>query len=514
MEFRTNLVFNCKKIIRAKRPWVYPALAVLCLIHISCIKKLDLYQGDKDKYNGKNQTKEQIVVCEPDFFYPFDKEVPQINTKLTIHTRTKLPENIEGMRTEIPPLKYNKSWLFLLTQDDCKQAAFSCTWAAINGQPLSDSYFYDLAHVQAGDFPPDSYYLGKTLGSTDGAGNNIRFSFTTTLSPEWEYMDKTTTVHKGYKDNFYRFYMKDGLFWGNVKEMLNYGVGIAFHDLRVDNADKNNEDVLLNHLDKAHEIIQNKLGRDCKMLARPDGNNTHISAGKRATYVQTMTTESEGLKLYPALTSDLYKVVIDRSFYNSSEKDPQSTQDKIKEVVINELAKAEEDRAAICVGVHGTDREWANLFLWLNDEYGKDGKDNMWMPSQEEYYEYTCYRRDGQISVRRIDDNTLELTIEANGGSTFCYPSVTVNLYGIETKDIASIDTDENTTGFSYADFKEKGCVMMNIDCRKYLTEHAENFVKRYEANPTVKANKDDALYFVSMLKESDKKSELLKRIK
>ena len=138
----------------------------------------------------------------------------------------------------------------------------------------------------------------------------------------------------------------------------------------------------------------------------------------------------------------------------------------------------------------------------------------MWMPSQEEYYEYTCYRRDGQISVRRIDDNTLELTIEANGGSTFCYPSVTVNLYGIETKDIVSIDTDENITGFSYADFKDKGCVMMNIDSRKYLTEHAENFVKRYEANPTVKANKDDALYFVSMLKESDKKSELLKRIK
>lgn len=54
----------------------------------------------------------------------------------------------------------------------------------------------------------------------------------------------------------------------------------------------------------------------------------------------------------------------------------------------------------------------------------------------------------------------------------------------------------------------------MNIDCRKHLTEHAENFVKRYEANPSLKVYKEDALYFVSMLKESDKKEELIKRIK
>lgn len=489
-------------------------LIALCLIHTSCVKQLNLYEGDKDDGNGKNQVKEQTVLCEPDFFYPFDKEVNQINTKLIIHTHTKLPENIENMRTEIPPLKYNKSWLFLLSQDDCKQVAFCCTWAAFNGQPLSDSYFYDLAHVQADDFPPDAYYLGKTLGCTDGAGNDVRFSFTTTLSPEWQYMNETTKVGKGYTENYHRFFMKTGLFWGNVKEMLNYGVGIAFHDLKVDDNDKHNETILLSHLDLAHEIVMNKLGRDCKMLARPDGNNTHINAGISSDYIQTMTTESDGYKLYPASLSELYKTPVERSFYNPSEGDTRSNQERIKEAVVNELAKPEDERAAICVGVHGTDREWVDLFVWLNDEYGKDGLDNIWMPSQEEYYEYTRYCRYGRTSARRIDDYTLELTIDAYGGEAFYYPSVTVNLYGIETKDIASIDTDESITGFSYADFEAKGCVMMNIDCRKFLTEHAENFVKRYETNPTVKANKDDALYFVGMLKESEKKDKLLKRIK
>lgn len=78
---------------------------------------------------------------------------------------------------------------------------------------------------------------------------------------------------------------------------------------------------------------------------------------------------------------------------------------------------------------------------------------------------------------------------------------------------ISSIDTDNNITGFSYANCKKKECVMLNIDCRKYLTEHAKNFVKRYEANPTIKINKTDASYFVNMLKESNKKNDLRKQI-
>ena len=136
----------------------------------------------------------------------------------------------------------------------------------------------------------------------------------------------------------------------------------------------------------------------------------------------------------------------------------------------------------------------------------------MWMPSQEEYYEYAYFRRQGIIVPRKIDDYTLEVTVALPCEDAFYYPSVTVNLSGLEMKDISSIDTDENITGLSYADCKAKNCVMLNIDCRKYLAEHAENFVKRYEANPTNASAKADANYFVNMLKDSDKKTELKKR--
>lgn len=511
MKFQSSLSFNRKNSTRRSNMRLYQALITLCLIHTSCIKNLNLYQDEKDDDNGINKVGVQTVMCDTDFFYPFHKEVKYVKTTIIIHTHTKLPEDINSLRVEIPPLKYNKSWLFMLTQDDCKQAAFSCTWAAINGQPLSDLYYYDLAHVQTDDFPPDAYYLEKTLGCTDGAGNEVRFSFITTLAPEWEYMNETSKVGKGYSENYYRFFMKSGLLWGNVKEMLNYGIGIAYHDVILE--DVNNEAEVLEHLKLSRQIVLDKLNRDCKMLARPNGNNTYINAGIQYAPIQTIAMEAGGTKLYPSQVTDLLKVPIERVFYELSEEDA-SGLEQIKEKISHELSKPTEERSAIYLGVHGTNRSWVKFLLWLNNKYGKNGLDNMWMPNQEEYYEYTCHRRQGVIDPRRIDDHTLEVSITLPCGEAFYYPSITVNLHDIEMEDISSIDTDDNITGFSYANCKEKECVMLNIDCRKYLVEHAENFVKRYEANPTVKANKADALYFVNMLKESDKKEELKKRIK
>ena len=509
MVFRSILPSCFKAIFPKEKAILY--LVLFFLINSACIKKINLYQGDKDDDNNGNKIKVEEVVSETDFFYPFEKETKYVETTMTIHVRNKLPDDTQKLQVEIPPLKYNKSWLFMLTQDDCKQAAFCCTWAAINGRPLSDSYFYDLAHVQADDFPPDIHYLGKTLGCTDGAGNEVRFSFTTTLSPEWNYMNETTKVGKGYTENDYRFFMKSGLIWGNVKEMLNYGISIAYHDLKLD--DNKSETDVLTHLELARNIILDKLNRDCKMLARPDGNNTHINAGMQYTPIKTMTMEAGGIKLYPHQNMDLYKVPIERSFYNPSTGDTRTNPERIKEAILSELAKPENERSAIYAGVHSTDRSWVEFFQWLNDEYGKEGLDNMWMPSQEEYYEYAYFRRQGIIVPRKIDDYTLEVTVALPCEDAFYYPSVTVNLSGLEMKDISSIDTDENITGLSYADCKAKNCVMLNIDCRKYLAEHAENFVKRYEANPTNASAKADANYFVNMLKDSDKKTELKKRV-
>src|SRR5690606_34157228 len=106
-----------------------------------------------------------------------------------------------------------------------------------NGRPITSysgterNYYYDIEQLEAGDLPPNTYSFGKALGSTDGQGNEVRFHFTTTLAPEWDFMSADVSIRPGFTENYSRFYMKSGLRWSNVREMLNYGTGIAFHDV-------------------------------------------------------------------------------------------------------------------------------------------------------------------------------------------------------------------------------------------------------------------------------------------
>ena len=77
-------------------------------------------------------------------------------------------------------------------------------------------------------------------------------------------------VNPGYEKDYYRFFMKRGLNWDEIKEMMNYGVGIAFHDVMAENV--NDVEEIKQHYGIAQSKIQEQLaGRKCKMLARPNG---------------------------------------------------------------------------------------------------------------------------------------------------------------------------------------------------------------------------------------------------
>lgn len=432
------------------------------------------------------------------YMYPFGQEVTNATAEIMIKLNNVVPDNIEAV---VPALKYNKSLLFMLTQDDCKQVAYSCTWAAINGKPLTRNYFYNAPQLEYGDLPPDIYYLGKTLGCTDGSGNEVRFSFTTTLMPEDNLMNAKIIVTPNFTDNYYRFKMKSYLVWNNVREMLNYGVGIAFHD--VEAPDVNDPALIKAHYMIAQDSILNKLSdRGCKMLAEPNGNKTYVTAAQDYDPIQTLVVQRNG-PLYPFQEeSDLKDVVLNRIFV-----EPFDLNYRIR--VEADIAK--EDRQAIYVGVHSTSPIWAYLLLWLNDNYGQDGDDSLWFPSQEEYYEYTYYRKHGKQTITKVDDNTIKLTVTLPSGQYFYYPSITVNLKGLHQDDIASVTSSDAVTGLSYGTYDEG--TMINLDCRKFLVEHAEHFVAKYEKDKTNDSNKADAIYFTNMLKVSTQKAALLKRM-
>ena len=468
-------------------------ITLLFFMHVSCI--------DKDVYEGDNGLVDEYI----SYLYPYQDEAQNVVAGINF-ILDKTPE-AEEVKAKIPHLKYNKSWLFMLTQDDCKQAAYSSTWAAINGKPLSSGYFYNTEQLAARDLPPDFFTLGKTLCSTDGTGREVRFAFTTTLSPEWEWMDKESTVINGFSNNYNRFSMKSGLTWSNVMEMLAFDTGIAFHDVNTNSV--NNKDSLLKHFGIAQEITLEKLsGRGLKILAEPSGNYDYLLAAMDYNPIRIMTaqgTQAGGpvvKRHFPyKVDSDLEKEILQRTFYNNTFD--------ITARIENELKKNKEEREAIHVGIHGTGVTFAQFLLWLNNIYGKDGDDSVWFPSLEEYYEYNYYRVNSTID-HEINGDTLKVRISLPSEQYFYYPSVTVNLSGIKYDQVKEVISNDAVTGLSYAPYE--GGVMLNIDCRRYLYEHAAHFVDKYLKSSTL-SNRDDAIYFVEKLKESPEKDELRQKI-
>lgn len=472
------------------------------LIISSCIKDIDLYKG---------KITSTTTVAYSSYIYPFKDEIKDATAEITIKSNVEI--NFNQITSEIPFLKYNKSWILMLTQDDCKQAAFCRTWAAINGKPISSSelfpttpssheLYYNAEQLEADDLPPTIIPAGETLGCTDGNGNEVRFAITTTLAPESSWMNAKTNVTPGFSDNYYRFYMKSGLTWNNVMEMLNYGTGIAFHDVNA--LDVNSSTDILNHYKMAQDTIVKRLsGRGCKMLAEPNGNKTYVTAALQYPEIQTIVAQSGTVKLYPyKVNDDLNGKLLNRIFKDDPEY--------FKKMIETQLLLPKADREAIHIGVHGTDNVWINFLQWVNKTYGKDGDDSVWFPSQEEYYEYNYYRAHSKISIIQVDQYTIKLTVYLPSKTYFYYPSISINLSGLQK--VASISSNSTVTGLSYGNYGSG--ITLNVDCRKNLVEHATHYVEQFEKDKTNNSKKSDATYFVNMLKESDIKNELLNRIK
>ncbi|MNL32361.1 hypothetical protein D3C87_1542060 [compost metagenome] len=216
--------------------------------------------------------------------------------------------------------------------------------------------------------------------------------------------------------------------------------------------------------------------------------------------METMVAQTGATKLIPyQVHSDLNKITFSRVFVNHSSE--------VKNLVINELAVDPQQRAAVHIGVHETDHEWAQFLVWLNDSYGQEGADVLWFPSQEEYYEYNYYRQHADVQINRVGTE-IKIKVKFPNRKNFYFPALTLNIAGLKKSMIASISSNEQVTGLTYGDFGDG--LSINLDCRKFLYDHADYYVKRYLSKRT-KTNLEDARYHTGALKESVQKRDLLK---
>lgn len=108
------------------------------------------------------------------------------------------------------------------------------------------------------------------------------------------------------------------------------------------------------------------------------------------------------------------------------------------------------------------------MLLWLNNTHGKDGDDCMWMPAPEEYFEYNYLRRHAVVETRAGED-ALTLTVTLPGGLYFYYPSLTLNVSGVDPASCTAVGGGETVTGLSWAPGREAAegaeVLAVNFDC-------------------------------------------------
>lgn len=475
-------------------------LFCIALLTSSCISQPPYNTKPKD------DTTEDTTPSEDTYLYPFASEVHNPQAIITLETDGTKEISLDDF--EIPYLKYNKSILVMLTQDDCRQDSYCRTWAKFNGQPVSDSqdkYYFTSDQLKAGDLHPSTIGASTPLLTTDGTGKDIRLAFSTTLLPENSSMKKYPDVKKGYTRDYYRFFMQASLNWHDVADILNYGNGIAFHDVSA--TDVNDATDILTHLKMAQDSALKYLnGRGIKFLAEPNGNKNYLNAAYQYPMIKLTTAQNGNLTtLYPfQITKDLINTTIKRIFFD----DP----NQAKSYILSQVALPKEQREAIYFGIHGVNNEWLSLFSWIDQTYGKDGDDSLWMPSQEEYYEYLYYKFNSKIKIEKQSQTNYTITIDIPTQDYFYFPSITLNIKDLKKSNIKSISTNTVINGFSYGDYDQG--IMMNIDCRNSLVSHATHFVEVYEKEKDNISKKNDATYFVNLIKDSPDKTSLLQRIR
>lgn len=108
--------------MRAFKYYFYSIILVLMGFSLnSCTGDKDIIDSNNNNNNSNNNI--------PLYLYPYGSEVNNVSVEITIQTDGTI--DLNSLEAEIPHLKYNKSLLFMFTQDDCRQDAFSCSWAAL-----------------------------------------------------------------------------------------------------------------------------------------------------------------------------------------------------------------------------------------------------------------------------------------------------------------------------------------------------------------------------------------------
>lgn len=390
-----------------------------------------------------------------------------------------LPEGVspDAVDAVIPALKYDKHFAFTLTVDDAMVNAWSRIFPLIHRKWIDDKEFFHLGCTPTTGFVPST-----ALAMTDGCGNERRFGFGVALwptltdnwHPEGRMLERSTSFYNPY------------ITWEELRRMLDFGVAVHFHNVNETKYAKTDPEQIVQGLADDYERTFLKLGRRMKVLALPDGNRFYIEAIKSFPQIEFARSSLSRNRIY---LNDC------GSLRGGDTCGGQTTSD-----ISMKLAELAEQAASdnpywVALTVHRPKKEYMDMLTQICNLYGASGADNIWAASWDEIYEYQELRYSSTVE-KSVSGQTVVFEVTVPQRSNFYYHELSFLITGAGKGTAAPVS--DNISGFSCAD--RGGDLLVNVNFDPQLPVRAEKYTFEYEFSRS-ETDKDDALYFISMLR-------------
>lgn len=409
----------------------------------------------------------------------------QETTNLTVTLEFGSNVDAGKVSVSIPTLKYNKEALFSYTADDAPSNAYGRAFMAINKKWVDDAGNFHIGMERTTGYTPE-----KTLGYTDGCGVERRMNIGVAVWPtngtKWHplFMDRITEG-KGYN------YM----LWQELMPILDFGGSAYFHDVNdnkddPDRWDPGVKDDILKGFAQDQEKTYLKTGRRMKVLMRPSNNNTYIEAANEYDDIVMSWAEGSPSKpLDPFGDQDFLKKVGTRYMYRDN---PDYVMQWLTEGFFPEDPSKRTWRHLF---THGVTPEFVELLTKINDTWGKDGTDALWMATVDEAYEYFYMRKNAVIS-KTVSGKKVTISLKVPTGRNFYFQDLSLLVDGVPAPTKVTVSDNANTLSWNH----KEGQALVNLGFNPLTVARAEKYTRKYEISGETE-DKEDALYFINQLK-------------
>lgn len=382
----------------------------------------------------------------------------------------------EAIKAHVAPLKFNKHFVFSYTVDDSYVNGWSRIFAVNNGKWIDDVEFFHK------DAVPTEGSRGTPLCISDGCGNDRHFTFGEAIwpnannayNPDGLIRESTVSAYVPY------------ITWEELRIFVDMGNAVYWHDIDTTKYNANTIEGIVGGFQYDYDKTLEKLGYTMRTLAQPNGDPIYIEAAEKSPLVCLTRATLEVDDVYPKEVESLYKLSV---FGGAS---PGTVSEKLSELKKESVA----DRPRlISMLSHRPTMEEVDMFREICRLYGREGKDNIWVTSYDELYDYIEMRRTAEIT-ETVKDGYKYFEVSIPNASSLTYKELSFIIDGADAP--AEIASD-NLYGFSSA-VQEDGSVLVNCNFDESLPKRAERFISRY-GDGFNDDNKENAEYLLSLLR-------------